>query len=286
MSAAASGFTCLVGACAGLVLASLPSTAAAQDFEHQVVERVNLERWQRGQLPPLKAQSALRTAAWNHSQAMGVRNFFAHCDLDTGSLPWDRMIAAGYHYHQAAENIAAGQASPAAVVASWLASPGHLANILSPNSREIGVGYYLDAADQPHVRVDSNGDCVADGGLVGPYRHYWTQKFGRRNDVFPVVIAREAWQVDECLIDIHLYGQGWAQHYRLSNDGQDWSAWQPFASDVLWPLAGNAGGTASVHAQIRNGAGQVRSAQDSVRLAIDCAAGLPDLIFANGFQQP
>lgn len=266
--------------CGLLALLWLP--LAAQAFEAEVVERVNVLRWEQGELPPLKAESSLRSAAFGHSQAMGVRNFFAHCDLDTQASPWQRIIAAGYPYHQAAENIAAGYSTPAAVMNGWINSPGHLANMLSPTLREIGVGYYLDAADQANVRVDGNGDCIADGTLTGPFRHYWTQNFGRRNDVFPVVIAREARQVDQCLIDVYLYGQGWAQQYRLSHDGHSWSAWQPFTSDVLWLLAGNAGGTATVHAQIRNGAGQVRSAQDSVGLAVTCG----DVIFANGFESP
>ena len=274
----------LAARCAALLAAALAVPLAAQDFQAEVVERVNLLRWEQGELPPLKAESSLRSAAFGHSQAMGVRNFFAHCDLDTQTSPGQRMLAAGYHYQSAAENIAAGYATPAAVMNGWINSPGHLGNMLSTQSREIGVGYYLDAADQQHVRTDSNGDCVADGSLGGPFRHYWTQNFGRRGDVFPAVIAREAQQVDQCLIDVYLYGQGWAQHYRLSNDGQTWSAWQPFTSDVLWPLARNPGSTATVHAQIRNGAGQVRSAQASVGLALVCGAALPDRIFAHGFE--
>lgn len=133
------------------------------------------------------------------------------------------------------------------------------------------------------MRLDLNSDCVVDGAPGGPYLRYWTQVFGRRDAVLPVVVAREAWQVAACRVDVYLYGTGWASEYRLSNDGAAWSAWQPFAADVLWDLAGAAGTDATVHAQLRNGAGQVRTAQDSVRLAIACA-GLPDPIFGNGFQ--
>ena len=52
----------------------------------------------------------------------------------------------------AGENIAMGYAAPAAVVAGWMNSEGHRANILSSAYTKIGVGY------------------VADG-------HYWTQQF-------------------------------------------------------------------------------------------------------------
>jgi hypothetical protein len=207
-----------------------------------------------------------------------------HCDPDTLTSPWDRMIAAGYTYNSAGENIAAGYATPAAVMVGWMNSSGHRANILSANYREIGVGYYLDAGDAANVRQDENGDCTPESANNGPYQRYWTQNFGRRDDIMPVVIAREAWQVNQCDIDLYLYGAGWATQYRLSNDGVNWSAWQPYAANVIWNLAGAAGTTATVHAQIRSASQQVRSAQDSVRLGLACA--LDDLIFANGFQIP
>lgn len=263
-----------------LGLASAPLIALGQTFEEQVLERVNLARWENGQLPPLKGQPDLRAAAFGHSQAMGVRNFFAHCDPDTGSQPGQRMAAAGYSGNSGGENIAAGYATAMAVMDGWMASSGHRGNILSTGYRELGVGYYLDATDIGNVReVDG---CTPTGQTGGPYRHYWTQNFGRRDAVYPVVIAREAWQVSQCNIDVYLYGSGWATQYRLSNNGSAWSAWQPFTSNVLWGLSGPAGGTATVHAEIRNGAGTVRAAQDTVRLAVACSGS--DVIFANGFQ--
>jgi uncharacterized protein YkwD len=66
------------------------------------------------------------------------------------------MRAQGYRFHRAAENIAAGQPSPAAVVAAWMGSSGHRANIVDCRLTELGVG-------------------VAVGGS---YRVYWTQDFG------------------------------------------------------------------------------------------------------------
>ena len=50
-------------------------------------------------------------------------------------------------------------------------SPGHRANILNCDLRELGVGYYVQLDDQSNVRLD-------DGQLGGPYRYYWTQDFG------------------------------------------------------------------------------------------------------------
>ena len=43
---------------------------------------------------------------------MAVRNFFAHCDLDTKTNPGDRIAATGYHINSWGENIAAGYLDP------------------------------------------------------------------------------------------------------------------------------------------------------------------------------
>ena len=51
-----------------------------------------------------------------------------------------RITAAGFHWSWAGENIATGYPSPAAVMAGWMASPGHCRNILSPSFSAIGIG--------------------------------------------------------------------------------------------------------------------------------------------------
>jgi hypothetical protein len=42
------------------------------------------------------------------------------------------------------------------------------------------------------AHCDLDSDRVADSFNNGPYFHYWTQNFGRRNNVYPMVINREA----------------------------------------------------------------------------------------------
>jgi hypothetical protein len=124
--------------------------------------------------------------------------------------------------------------------------------------------------------------------MSGSFRHYWTQNFGRRSGAYPLVIARENYQATSCNIDLYVYGSGFATQMRFSNDGgASWSPWQAYASNVTWGLAGAAGGTATVHGQIRNGAGTVLSANDSIRLAQACggAGGAdPALIYEHGFE--
>nr|WP_316751359.1 CAP domain-containing protein [Streptomyces sp. NEAU-HV9] len=55
-----------------------------------------------------------------------------------------------------AENVAAGRATAADVVRSWMKSPGHRANILNCSLRHIGVGYVkkADSANRPNWTQD------------------------------------------------------------------------------------------------------------------------------------
>jgi uncharacterized protein YkwD len=248
----------------------------AASFEEQVIELVNEERWLDSQRPPLKGQGQLATAAEQHSVNMGVRNFFSHCDLDTGTMPGQRITATGYLWHAAGENAAAGQSTPAAVMASWMASSGHASNILSLNYREIGVGYSLDGGDVGNVRLDLDSNCFPES-TDGPYFSYWTQDFGRRNDVYPVVIDREAYSTTSVNVDLYLYGVGWAQEMRIRNSGGPFTPWMPFAADVPWTL-GSCGGLKTVIAEIRNGA-VVRSAIDTIFLDLPVC-----LLFGDGFE--
>ena len=48
----------------------------------------------------------------------------------------------GMIYRMAGENIAAGYASPQAVMNGWMNSPGHRSNILNGSFNAIGVGHY------------------------------------------------------------------------------------------------------------------------------------------------
>lgn len=252
-------------------------TAPAPSLEEQVVELVNEERWDAGQLPPLKQVPELHSATGDHSSAMAVRDFFAHCDLDTGKSPWTRMVDAGYLWSWAGENIAAGSSTAAGVMSQWVNSPGHYANIVSTSFREIGVGHSYQSGDQGNVRRDLNGDCDSNDVVSGfpetgwgPYFHYWTQAFGRRNTVYPVVIEREAHSTTGTSVDLYVYGTGWAEEMRFSNDGFTWSAWETYDPNRTWTLSGGAG-TKTVYAQIKNGA-TVRQASDTIYLDTPCVA--------------
>lgn len=245
-------------------------TPSVRAFEQEVVERVNEVRRRRGGLPPLKLASGLSAAARRHSEAMARFGFFSHCDLESSLGPEELLPAAGYRARAWAENVAAGQRSPEEVMEVWMGSAGHRANILSPAMREIGVGYRFDPDDDDRVRVTAAGSCrVRRRG--GPFRHYWTQAFGRRDGVFPLVIEREAAATASRRVELYVYGAGWAEEMRLFDHGEgpgrkaETAPWYPYAPEVTWVLPRGAG-EKTVTVELRRG-GRVLSANDSIVLA-------------------
>jgi len=89
--------------------------------------------------PPLSVSRDLNDAAVAHARDMARKRFFDHRGAD-GSQPKDRVIRAGYEPRLTGENIAYGPESAEEVVAGWLASPGHCANIMDARFQDIGVG--------------------------------------------------------------------------------------------------------------------------------------------------
>ncbi|NND35229.1 MAG: hypothetical protein HKN76_21760, partial [Saprospiraceae bacterium] len=238
--------------------------------EQEIVEITNIERLNNGMRAPLKQVINLHNAADGHSEEMAVDDFFAHCDLDSGLSPFQRMVNAGYSYNSAGENIAAGNGTASATMGQWMNSSGHRNNILSTSYREIGVGYEYSNDGQVDRR-DLNGDCVEDD-TGGPYYHYWTQNFGRRNSVYPVVIERELASVESRFVDLYVYGPTNAQSMRFSNDGTNWSAWVSYTPDYAWELTYGSG-EKTVYSQVStglNGGGTIYSANDEIDLNNSC----------------
>lgn len=139
----------------------------ATNFENEVLKLVNQKRAAgascggvaKASAAALTLDTRLRCAARKHSKDLGTTNTFSH-NGSNGSTPWQRMNLAGYSFLQAAENIAAGQSTPASVVTTWMNSTGHCNNIMEPGLKHLGVGYFY----APN----------------STYKHYWTQDFGRQ----------------------------------------------------------------------------------------------------------
>jgi hypothetical protein len=148
-----------LGVALGAGLAVRP--ARAEDlaaYAQEVLSLVNRERQAAG-LAPLTRAPELDQAAQRFASYMGTAHFFDHTGPDGSTLP-SRIAAAGYHGYTWAENIAAGQRTPQAVVQDWMNSPEHRANILHSALKEIGIGV---------ARVPGS-----------PMGIYWVQDFGGR----------------------------------------------------------------------------------------------------------
>ena len=74
------------------------------------------------------------------------RNFFAHIDPD-GNTPPDRALAAGFCHEYVGENLATGFRDADAVMAGWIASEGHNANLLNADYALVGIGVARTPAD-------------------------------------------------------------------------------------------------------------------------------------------
>jgi hypothetical protein len=108
---------------------------------------------------PLAWSEALADAALAHSRDMAQKNYFSHAD-PSGHSAAQRATQSSYRWRHIGENIAAGLGSPEQVVAGWLASPGHCANIMAPDFADMGAAYATNAGSTMDI--------------------YWTQVFGKR----------------------------------------------------------------------------------------------------------
>jgi uncharacterized protein YkwD len=107
---------------------------------------VNRERRAAGERP-LRPNARLRRAAQTHTRSMAFGDYFEHVGPG-GTTPLARLRAVGYISssrvgYEVGENIAWGTrslATPRAIVAAWMASPAHRANILDRRYRETGIG--------------------------------------------------------------------------------------------------------------------------------------------------
>lgn len=105
---------------------------------HQdIVDLTNQDRLNTD-VSPLQEDFSLDVAAMAKAQDMLANNYFDHYS-PAGTAPWDFMLAAGYDYHFAGENLAMDFSTSDGVNTAWLNSPKHAKNIYNPNYTNIGV---------------------------------------------------------------------------------------------------------------------------------------------------
>jgi uncharacterized protein YkwD len=130
---------------------------------------INTKRAENGDVP-LTPNAHLEQAAEGHGKEMIADNYFDHVS-PSGLTPVARIKSTGYVPngevgYVIGENLAWGTlslATPQAIVSAWIASPGHLANILEGKYRDTGINVLPEAPAS-----------LAEGSPGGLY----TQEFG------------------------------------------------------------------------------------------------------------
>jgi uncharacterized protein YkwD len=146
---------------------SAPAESQGAQIEARILALVNAARAQPRRcgdkafpaVPPLLPQSLLTDIAAGHAADMARHSYFSHTARD-GSTADVRATRAGYRWRNIGENIAAGQMTPERAVQGWLDSPGHCANIMAPNFKEMGAAFVVNPQSTSGV--------------------YWVQVFGTR----------------------------------------------------------------------------------------------------------
>jgi uncharacterized protein YkwD len=133
------------------------TTTAPADDAAQVLSLLNAERV-KVSCPALTEDGALTEAAQAHSVDMSTRKALTHTDA-SGADPFTRAQAAGVLTLRS-ENVADGQATPDEVVADWMQSAKHKANILDCGVSTAGIGVATSA--------DGTRYWTADFGVAAP----------------------------------------------------------------------------------------------------------------------
>jgi uncharacterized protein YkwD len=124
----------------------------------------------------LQLNDKLTAAAQAKADDMVKRNYWSHVTPD-GRQPWSFVVAAGYQYEAAGENLAYGFGNSSQIMTAWMNSPEHRANIMDPDYQDVGFA----TANSPNfngegpetVVVAMYGEPV---GMVSPSTNSLTSK--------------------------------------------------------------------------------------------------------------
>ena len=124
-------------------------------LEAGIFAGINAERAAAG-LPPLQSDPDLVMVARERSTDMAQRGYFSHVS-PSGETFSSLMRSQGVSCSWCGENIAynnyTADQTVAAVLTSWMASPGHRDNILNPNFARLGVGVALGGSGMKYYTV-------------------------------------------------------------------------------------------------------------------------------------
>jgi len=142
----------------------------------RLLELVNQKRAENG-LSALSNNDQLADAARRKAAGMLEKHCWAHF-CDGGLSPWTSILAAGYHYETAGENLAKDFCCSSDVVSAWMESQSHRDNILRGSYQDVGFA-------------------VVNGTIDGGETTLVVQMFGSKNgetkpnSIVPVAKAEE-----------------------------------------------------------------------------------------------
>lgn len=143
-----------------------PARQQAEAISRRVLQLTNAARAQPRRCgpkayaaaPPLALNTTLGRAALAYAQELASHGYMDHTGRD-GSSPAQRITRSGYQWRETGENLASGDMTPEEVVAGWLGSAHHCANLMDPAFTEMGVAFGVNPRDERGV--------------------YWAMEFGR-----------------------------------------------------------------------------------------------------------
>jgi len=115
----------------------------------EIINLTNKEREELG-LNAVSYDARLEAAAQAKGENMLAENYWAHTS-PSGKTPWQFILAQGYDYVYAGENLAKDFAHSREAINAWMASPSHKANIVNPNYKNIGVAVVKGDLDGEEV---------------------------------------------------------------------------------------------------------------------------------------
>lgn len=119
------------------------SYSYASNYRQEVLNLVNAERAKYGLQPLVMGDAKLTAAAQQRAEEIATVN--SH--VRPNGTKWYTVLSEyGVTDAAAGENAAWGSVSPEEVVNAWMNSEGHRANILDPEARAMGVGYYYNSS--------------------------------------------------------------------------------------------------------------------------------------------
>ena len=116
----------------------LATPALASDITRASVVAVMNDYRAEHHLRPLREDAHLDAAAGDRMRDMEDQGYWAHESPD-GRSPFTWLAPNGYDFHFAGENLASGFETTEVLVEGWMESPGHRANILSPDFGDCGI---------------------------------------------------------------------------------------------------------------------------------------------------